>query len=111
MTIDTTHRPLAAIPILVRDIVRHRLHELSPVERMLRVPYDLFNPAGPVLLHDGLITYVQGGQPRTGRTAESKLADSHPGERVLVRFADEEARGDEWWLCEIQRTGWSRADA
>jgi hypothetical protein len=88
--------------VLVRDVVRQRLHELPPSERMLRVPYDLFNPVGPVRLEDGLILYMQGGQIHTGRFAESTLGDAHPAERVLLRLQDEAAEGHQWWLCEVQ---------
>jgi len=88
--------------IHVRDVARHIHHELPPDARMLRVPYDLFNPVGPVKLRDGLITYVEGGQSKTGRTAESTLADAHPGERVLLRFQDGATESDEWWLCQIE---------
>jgi hypothetical protein len=70
---------------------------------MLRVPYDLFKPDGPVTLRDGLITYLEGGESKTGSTAESSLADAHPGERVLLRLQDGVSQSDEWWLCQIER--------
>ena len=91
-----------SITIQVRDVVRNTLHELPPAECILRVPYDLFNPVGPVRLCDGLIIYMQGGQVHTGRFAESELGDSHPAERVLVRLPDSASQSDEWWLCEVQ---------
>jgi hypothetical protein len=93
---------IGPLPILVRDVVRRRLHEILPSERMLRVPYDLFNPMGSVIVRDGMITYLQGVELRTGRTAEAALDDSHPGERVLLRLQDGVSDSDEWWLCEIQ---------
>jgi hypothetical protein len=88
--------------ISVRDVARHIHHEMAPGERMLRVPYDLFNPVGPVTLRDGLITYLQAGESHTGSTAEATLADGHPGERVLLRFQDGTSESDEWWLCQIE---------
>lgn len=87
--------------IRVRDVVRDTFHELPPGQRMLRVPYDLFNPVGSVRLSDGVITYLQGGQLHTGATAESDLGDSHPAERVLLRL-DDPAQDEQWWLCEVQ---------
>jgi hypothetical protein len=93
------HEPAA---IRVRDVVRNVLHDLPPAQRMLRVPYDLFMPVGSVLLHDGMITYEQGGQLQTGSTVASELGDSHPAERVLLRLHDGAAHEDEWWLCEVQ---------
>ena len=76
--------------------MRLKHHELAPTERMLRVPYDLFHPVGSVRLgDDGLITYLQAGVVHTGRTAESRLADSHRGERVLVRLQDPGSQSDE----------------
>jgi hypothetical protein len=88
--------------ISVRDVVRDNHHELPSGVRMLRVPYDLFNPVGPVKLQDGLITYLEGGVSKTGRTAESTLADAHPGERVLLHFQDAASQSDDWWLCQVE---------
>jgi hypothetical protein len=88
--------------ILVCDVVRHTLHEVASGERMLRVPYDLFNPVGPVVLRGDSITYLQGIEMRTGRTSESQLSDAHAGERVLLRLDPVDPENDEWWLCEVR---------
>jgi hypothetical protein len=88
--------------MLVRDVVRGQLHRLSPHERTLRVPYDLFLPEGPVVLRDGKISYMQGGQPVTGSVAECELVDTHPGERVILRLQDATSDADEWWLCQVE---------
>jgi hypothetical protein len=93
-----------AITITVRDVVRHRDHDLPGGEHMLRVPYDLFHPIGPVRFERGFITYLQDGELRNGQVAEAELSDAHPGERVLLRLPDERGIIDanEWWLCEIE---------
>jgi len=98
----TTNMQPRTRTVSVRDVVRDTHHELPASARMLRVPYDLFDPAGPVKLRDGLITYLEGGQSKTGSTAESTLADAHPGERVLLRFQDGTSESDEWWLCQVE---------
>lgn len=95
--------------VLVRDVVRHARYQLSGIERMLRVPYDLLNPVGPVQLHDGLITYLQGGELRNGRVAEAELADARPGERVLLRLPPTQNE-EEWWLCEVEEVDGVAAD-
>jgi hypothetical protein len=86
--------------IKIMDIVRRTTLELGPGETMLRVPYDLFNPPGPVQVKDDLISYVQSGEVRTGRAVQAKLGDARPGERVLLRLEPCETP-HEWWLCEI----------
>jgi hypothetical protein len=81
-------------------VARKTTHELGPSETMYRVPYDLFNPPGPVQLKDELISYVQSGEVRTGRAVKSQLGESRPGERVLLRLEPCETP-HEWWLCEV----------
>ena len=95
--------------ILVRDVVRHGRYRLAGDERMLRVPYDLLSPVGPVQLRDELITYLQDGELRNGRTAEAQLRDARPGERVLIRLPPT-SREDEWWLCEVEEVDGVNAD-
>lgn len=80
--------------------MRSDVHDLSGSSEMLRVPYDLFNPAGPIELAGGIAKYEENGQSRTGRTARAQLADASPGERVLIKLAPGDA-GREWWLCEV----------
>jgi hypothetical protein len=90
--------------VTVRDVVRHRRYDLSGGERMLRVPYDLLNPVGPVRYEGELITYLQDGELRNGDAAEHALADAHPGERVLLRLPEgaRPPNASEWWLCEVE---------
>jgi hypothetical protein len=87
--------------IRVRDVVRAGVHEFGPDEPALRGPYELFNPAGPVLRQGPLAEYVQGGAIHSGRIAETALGDTHPGERVLLQLPPH-ASAEEWWLCEVE---------
>jgi hypothetical protein len=95
--------------IKVKDVVRHATYELGPDETMLRVPYDLFDPPGPIQYNDDLITYVQSGEVRTGRAAAAQLGDARPGERVLLRIPPCETPR-EWWLCEVLEVDGVAAD-
>ena len=88
------------VTVKVRDVVGHGVYQLSGAEPMFRVPYDLFNPVGPVQLRGDLIHYLQAGEVRTGNTAPGTLGESRPGERVLVQLPSAKA-GREWWLCEV----------
>jgi hypothetical protein len=91
--------------VTVRDVVRRRRHDLSGGERMLRVPYDLLSPVGPVRCEGDLITYLQFGELRNGQVSEGELRDAHAGERVLLRLPEESGavpEADEWWLCEVE---------
>jgi hypothetical protein len=98
-TLRQLHEP--AEWITVRDVVRRGRYRLSGTVRMLRVPYDLFSPEGPIAYDGGLITYIQSGELRTASAANHALGDAHPGERVLVRLPEAEA--NEWWLCEVEQ--------
>ena len=95
--------------ITIRDVVRHGSYQLSGTEPMLRVPYDLFNPVGPVQVRGDLIHYLQSGEVRTGRTAPGVLGDARPGERVLVQLPQSKSQ-NEWWLCEIVAVDGVEAD-
>lgn len=86
--------------IRVRDIARSRIHDLGPREPMLRGPYDLFDPHGPVHRHGELVDWMQSGVVWIARVAPAPLGDAHPGERVLLRL-EPLASEDEWWLCEV----------
>jgi hypothetical protein len=92
--------------VTVRDVVRHRRYDLSGGERMLRVPYDLLSPVGPVRCEGGLITYLQFGELRNGQVSEGELRDASAGERVLLRLPADDGGAapdaDEWWLCEVE---------
>jgi hypothetical protein len=92
---------MSQVIIRVRDVTREAVHQLSPQEPALRGPYELFNPVGAVRRHADLAEYLQGGLLRTGRIVETKLGETKPGERVLVRLPPK-ASDDEWWLCEVE---------
>lgn len=85
--------------VCVRDVVREGLLELPPDELVLRVPYDLFEPAGAVTRHGELADWTEGGVAKTGRVVATRLGNTHPGERVLVHMREPE---DQWWLCEVE---------
>jgi hypothetical protein len=89
-----------AVTIRVRDVVRKGVYDLDGGEPMFRVPYDLFNPVGPVQMRGDLIHYLQAGEMRTGTKAPGTLGDAHPGERVIVQLPPAKAE-NEWWLCEV----------
>ncbi len=91
---------MTAHHVHVRDVVRNQEFDLGPAEQALRVPYELFNPAGPVLLKGELINYLQAGVLRTGRAVKVALGETRPGERVLLRVPPVHA-DNEWWLCEV----------
>ncbi len=95
--------------VRIRDVVRHGHFELGPEVPVLRVPYDAFQPAGAVQLQGELVAWVEKGTSKTGRVAPTRLGDTHPGERVLVHFAD--ATDDVWWLCEVERVDGSDGGA
>lgn len=84
--------------IRVRDVVRGDVYDFGPYEQVLRGSYDLFRPAGPVVLREGLAEWSESGIVRTTRIVSAPLGDVHPGERVLLRIGS----GDEWWLCEVE---------
>jgi hypothetical protein len=92
--------------IRVRDVVCAQVFEVGPDERVLRVPYDLFRPDGPVRVRRELAEWLEGGVVKTGRVAATRLAETTPGERVLFRRMSSISQGDssddEWWLCEIE---------
>ncbi len=94
--------------IRVRDVKRTRVHEFGPEVLVLRGPYDLFHPDGPVHRHGGLVEWTDGGIPKSGRVVSASMGEVHPGERVLVQLdaappkeAPESGR-EEWWLCEVE---------
>jgi hypothetical protein len=87
--------------IRVRDVVRGGVYEFGPDEPVLRGPYELLNPIGPIRQRGSLVDYLQGNVIRSGRAAPTTLGDCHPGERVLLRLAPLTAE-DEWWLCEVE---------
>jgi hypothetical protein len=95
--------------IRVRDVVRGDTHELGPQERALRVPYDMFHPAGAVQLHDAEVEWVEGETVRHARFTEAVLGGFRPGERVLVCFTPSERDG-KWWLCDVQAVDGVAAD-
>jgi len=94
------------MPRLVRvhDVARKKIHDLRPDEPVLRGPYELFHPEGPVRRRDSLIEWVQGKESRSARIVPATLGETHPGERVLVRL-DPRDPEDHWWLCEVQAVG------
>ena len=103
VSLDDTVRELRLV-VTVRDVVRHRRYDLPTNERMLRVPYDLLSPIGPVRYEGDLITYLQDGELRNGAVAEGTLVDAQPGEFVLLRLPEDTrpAPAHEWWLCEVE---------
>jgi hypothetical protein len=96
--------------IRLRDVVRHGVYQLGPDVPILRGPYELFDPVGPVRRRGALIDYLQGGVVRSARVAPASLGDTHPGERVLVRLSEMTEAEDEWWLCEVMAVNGVQAD-
>jgi hypothetical protein len=90
-----------ALVVRVRDVVRQGVYELGPDEPILRGPYDLFSPVGPVRRRGVLIDWLEAGVIRSSRAASAALGDTHPGERVLLRLLPRENE-DDWWLCEVE---------
>jgi hypothetical protein len=86
--------------IRVHDVVRDGVYELGQAERVLRVPYEMFDPVGAVRRRGVLVDWLEGDVIRSARYAEADLGDCHPGERVLVRLPPQAE--DEWWLCEVE---------
>jgi len=87
--------------ITLRDVVRGTVHRVLGREPMLRVPYDLYAPDGPVEFRGGTIHYTARGQVLEGAVALAALSDAKPGERVLVRVPPRSTE-TEWWLCEVE---------
>lgn len=85
-------------PILVRDVVRGDLYELDPAEVVLRVAYDLFHPAGAVLVEGERAEWIEGDEVRLSRVVPAAVGEVAPGERVLVRVGSDR----EWWLCDVE---------
>jgi hypothetical protein len=92
---------MAGHVICVRDVVRAATHTLGANVLALRVPYDLFKPAGPVVRRGDRIAWQQDEQSHLTRYAATALADCVPGERVLLQLPPRSS-DDEWWLCEVQ---------
>jgi hypothetical protein len=86
--------------IRIRDVVREGVYDFGPERKVLRVPYEMFNPIGAVRQREGLVDWLEGNVIRSARFAETALGECRPGERVLVRLPPESQ--DEWWLCEIE---------
>jgi hypothetical protein len=86
--------------IRVRDVARNVTHEVAPDEAILRVPYDLFQPAGAVHRRGELVEWHQGSITRSGRGVPGLLGTVEAGERVLLRI--DPGVSDEWWLCEVE---------
>ncbi len=87
--------------IRVRDVVRGALYDFGADRPMMRVPYDVFLPVGPVHRREALVDWVEANVIRSARVAEGLLGDAHPGERVLLRLPPG-ASDDEWWLCDVE---------
>ncbi|HTQ45310.1 MAG TPA: hypothetical protein VMI75_21275 [Polyangiaceae bacterium] len=87
--------------IRVRDVVREGVYDFGPDEPVLRGPYELFNPVGPVRQRGALVDFLQGNVIQSARVAPTTLGECHPGERVLMRLVPLTAE-DEWWLCEVE---------
>jgi len=68
---------------------------------MLRVPYDLARPTGPVIVEGDHAIYRHGDEETVGRVAPAKLADAEPGETVLLKLADA-SDAPQWWVCEVE---------
>jgi hypothetical protein len=86
--------------IRIRDVVREGVYNFGPEVRVLRVPYEMFDPVGAVRQRGNLVDWLEGDVIRSARFAETDLGDCRPGERVLVRLPPEAV--DEWWLCEVE---------
>jgi hypothetical protein len=93
--------------IRVRDVVRQGVYDFGPEERVLRVPYEMFDPVGAVRMRGNLVDWLEGNVIRSARFAEAELGDCHPGERVLVRLPPDAE--NEWWLCEVEAVDGVRA--
>jgi hypothetical protein len=87
--------------IHIVDVVRRGAYDLGPEVTVLRVPYDMFQPKGPVRRNGDEIEWLEGKALRSARFVDSTLGECHPGERVLARLPPY-APADEWWLCEIE---------
>jgi hypothetical protein len=87
--------------IRIRDVAREAIYDMGSELRALRVPYEMFNPTGPVRRRGELMDWFEGNAMHSGRFAEAELGDCHPGDRVIVRLPPQ-ASEDEWWLCEVQ---------
>jgi hypothetical protein len=86
--------------IRIRDVVRNGTFERGPDEPVLLVPYELFQPKGPVRKHGDLVDWRTGETDHSGRAVPGVLKNTHPGERVLMRL-DANSPDEEWWLCEV----------
>jgi hypothetical protein len=95
--------------IRVRDVAREGVYDLGPDESILRGPYDLFHPIGPVRRRGALIDWLEAGVIRSARAAAATLGETQPGERILVRLQPR-ASDDEWWLCEVEAVDGVAAD-
>jgi hypothetical protein len=98
-----------ALVIRVRDVARDGVYDLGPDEPVLRGPYDLFNPVGPVRRRGALIDWLEAGVIRSARAASAMLGDTQPGERVLLRLPPR-PNEDDWWLCEVEAVDGVAAD-
>jgi hypothetical protein len=91
--------------IHVRDIARSRTLEFGPDVPVLRGPYELFKPDGPVRRHGETVEWKDAGTPKFGRVVQAAMKDVHPGERVLVCISPppgSDSQECDWWLCEVE---------
>ena len=87
--------------IHIRDVVHATVYDLGPELRALRVPYEMFSPAGAVQRRGEFVDWFEGDTARRGRFAETSLGSCTPGDRVLLRLPVQSA-DDDWWLCEVE---------
>lgn len=91
--------------IHVRDVARSHTHTFGPEVPVLRGPYDLFKPDGPVRRHGATVEWKDAGTPKVGRVVAAVMGEVHPGERVLVCLSPPtgaDAEECDWWLCEVE---------
>ena len=88
--------------VRVRDVARGQVYDCNPDEPILRGPYDLFRPDGPVqIMQDGLVKWWHAGAEQRARVVPGTLRDALAGQRVLMKLpATLEA--EVWWVCEVE---------
>jgi hypothetical protein len=78
-------------------------YDLSADERALSVPQEFPDHIRALRIRDpNLIEYEDRYGWHSARTRETRLGETHPGERVLVEFEGPYEDPPGWHLCEVE---------
>jgi hypothetical protein len=88
--------------VRIRDAETRKHLEVAANTPILRVPWEVSNVRGAVIVEDGFAYYDNRLGEQIARTKPGQLGDCKPGDVVLMQY-DESTREDPrvWWLVEV----------